>query len=232
MLTDKVKSKIQKHALEDPENEVCGLIIKTLRGFQVIKCKNIAPDSDVHFIISNVEVEKTRKSEEIVGVYHSHCKTKDILEDGLSEEDKIVSEYFNIAYVLYSLITERFYEYSPTGIEVPLGGRPFISKLLDDVELVKDYYNRKLNIKTDKLKNRTNFELFLRDNEFYETGGLRIHDIVLLNWQGNKLKPKLGIFVGNNKILVHPDFDKSRITTYNYGMKKWTNKIFRHQKMD
>ena len=231
MLTDNIKKHIKNHALTDSSKEQCGVILKTKSGLEVIRCQNIAVDSDVHFIISRTEIDKIIKKGWIVAVYHTHCKNKDNeVADNLSEEDLLVAEYFNVTYIMYSLMTDEFYTYKPTGAEIPYVGRPFISRLLDDIQLISDYYKRELNINLNTIKHRNNFELWLQENAFAPASSLQINNIIVINWEGNKLHKKLAIYQKNHHILIHPDFNKSKLTLYNYGMQKWTDKIMRHSK--
>lgn len=226
ILTQKVKQKIKAHALSEPDNECCGIIVSPL---VVIPCKNIAPDKEVHFIISNIEVEKARKKGELLAVYHSHITKKEA--DGFSSEDEIIAEYFNVRYILYSISEDKFYEYTPSGKPIDYLNRPYVYKVLDEVTLIKDYYKKELNIEITNLKNRANPELFLKENGFVETGEFKKYEIVLIHQQNDPLKPKLLLHLGNNKLIIHPEYERSKVIDYNYGLQKWTKKVYKHSKM-
>jgi len=225
-LTNTIKSSIKNHALKDPDKEACGII---LSNGEVVKCKNRADDSDIHFIINSGDIKKAQKRGQIQAIYHSHIKIKDE-DDGLSSEDKVISEYFNVVFVLYSLIRDEFYIYIPTGKPVGYIGRPYVRNVLDEIQLIEDYYKRELNIPITKIKNK-NIELLLKSNNFNEVSLPDKHDIIIVNWQKDKNQKRALIYLGKNKILTQPEFDLSKIIDYNYGIKKWTQKVFRHEKL-
>lgn len=225
-LTDQIKKEIKEHCLSDVENECCGLI---LSNGKVIPCENRASDSDVHFIINSWDIKKAKEEGWVSATYHSHVKVKEDEEDKLSNDDKIISEYFNIEFVLYSIKNDEFCTYQPTGKPIEYVGRPYIRHVLDETHLIRDYYKRELNIEI-KVKNR-NKEGFLKENGFGEENGGKKGDILLINWAGDKNDKRLGIYVGGDKILVQPEFEQSKIVDYNYGLKNWTAKMFRHNKL-
>lgn len=225
-LTSKIKEKIKEHALSLPEEEVAGLI---LSNGMVIRCINRATDKMVHFIIASGDISKARKKGEIAAVYHSHVPGN-YGEDRFSENDEVIAEYFKVKAVLYSMKDDKFYEYQPTGKPITYLNRPYIRNIMDEFDLIRDYYKKELNIEITELHNK-NIEIFLKENGFVEVGELKKHDILIIKWQNNVNKRQMVLYVGNNKIIVHPEFETSRIADYNYGLKNWTEKIFRHNKM-
>lgn len=225
-ITEQIKQKIKEHALSKPTEEVCGLI---LRGGEVIECKNRASDFEVHFIIAKGDIKKAKKLGWIEAVYHSHIPG-DYIEDKLSDEDIVIAEYFNIYSVMYSIKEDKFYEYQPTGKPINYIGRPYIRGVLDEFNLIKDYYRKELNIEINNFKDR-NAENFLKNNGFVEVGEIKKHDILIVRWAGDTNNKKIVLYIENDKIIVHPEFELSKITNYNYGLKKWTEKIFRHNKL-
>lgn len=225
-LTNKIKEEIKKHALSIPSEEVAGLV---LHNGMVIRCINRASDSEVHFIIAAGDINKARKKGEIVAVYHSHVPG-DYGEDRFSENDIVIAEHFNVKAVLYSLKDDKFYEYQPTGKPITYLGRPYVRNIMDEFDLIKDYYKKELNIEILELHNR-NIEIFLKKNGFVGVGELKKHDILVIKWQNDINKRQMVLYIGENKIIIHPEFETSRITDYNYGLKNWTEKIYRHNKM-
>ena len=228
VLTEKIKKKIKDHALSDPKNEVCGLI---MANQSVILYKNIAADREPHFIISHLEINKAQKKDKLIAVYHSHIQNKEDKDDKLSNEDEVIAEYFNVRFVLYSVNDDKFFEYVPTGKRVDYLNRPYVFKILDEVTLIKDYYEWELNVKLENLKNRENLELFLKENGFVESGELQKGDVILIHLNNDPLKPKLLLYTENDKVIIHKEYELSKVTEYNYGLKKWTKKIYRHQKL-
>lgn len=225
-ITENIKKKIKEHALSDIKNECCGII---LENGTVIPCVNRASDSEVHFIIARADLKRAQKIGWISAVYHSHVPG-DYIDESLSDEDKVIAEYFNIFSVMYSIQNDKFYEYQPTGKPIEYIGRPYVRGILDEMQLIRDYYKKELNIDLIDLKDK-NAENFLRNNGFIETNSPNKHDIIIIKWSGDKNNKKMAIYYGDNKILAHPEFELSKIINYNYGLVNWTEKIFRHHKI-
>lgn len=225
-LTDKIKQKIKKHSLKNIKEESCGLV---LSNGSVIECKNRASDGDVHFIIAAGDIKKAQKRGEIVAVYHSHIPG-DFDNDKLSDEDLVISEYFNIKTILYSITEDKFYEYTPTGKPMEYTGRPYIRNVLDEFVLIKDYFKKELNIEITNFSNR-NPEYFLKDNGFAEVNDAKKHDVLIIKFNNDITKKQMTLYLGDDQLIIHPEFDLSKKTSYNYGLQKWTEKIFRHSKM-
>lgn len=223
-LTEKIKNEIKSYALSDQANETCGLITE----LEVIPCKNRASDSNVHFIITAADIKKAGKRGKLIGVYHSHI-ANGFNYDYLSKEDIVVSEHLKITSVLYSIIEDKFYIYKPTGKPIEYEGRPYAKGTIDEFVLIKDYYKRELNIEIQGLKDR-NIETFLQKNGFVMVGEINKHDILIIK-RPNKLNKEPVIYIGDNKILIHKEFESSKITEYNYGIKNWTERIYRYYRM-
>ena len=224
-LTEKIKDEIKSHALIDQTKECCGLIIE---GSAVIPCKNRASDSNAHFIINAGDIKKAAKKGKLMAVYHSHIDD-DYNYDHLSQEDTVVSEHLRIISILYSLTEDKFYTYEPTGKPVKYEGRPYARGTIDEFVLIKDYYKRELNIDITELRNR-NLDTFFKKNGFVQVGEVKKHDILVIKNPNNQdFEPV--IYVGSDKVLRHKEFESSKITEYNYGMKNWTKKIYRYYKM-
>ena len=226
-LTNKIKEKIKESALLNPNKECCGFI---LSNDAVIECKNRAEDSNVHFIITAGDIKKVRKKGNIVAVYHTHVPGDyEKNQDQLSKEDIIISEYFNVTSILYSLIEDKFYIHEPTGKPIDYIGRPYVRGVLDEFNLIKDYYKKELNIGINDFSNK-NLDIFFKNNGFVQTNEIKKHDILIIK-KPDIMEKKPAIFVGNNQIIIQYEFDSSKIVEYSYGMQKWTEKTYRHNKM-
>lgn len=223
-LTKKIKDQIRTEALNNPTEEICGLI---LENGDVVSCPNRADDRDVHFIIASKDILRASRISKHAAVYHSHIKQKDV-DDGLSDEDSILAEYFNLTFILYSLQKDEFFTYSPTGKPVGYVDRPYVRNVLDEFQLIIDYYKKELNITVERFYSR-NCHNFLINNNFNEVNNLKKHDIIIM--QKEIEHEKMVIYLGDDKILVHPDFAESRIVDYNYGLQSWTRRRYRHSKL-
>lgn len=224
-LTEEIKDEIKSYALSNQTQEICGLIIE---NGKIIPCKNRASDADVHFIIAAADIKRASKKGELIAVYHSHI-TNGYNYDYLSKEDIVVSEYLKITSILYSIAENKFYVYEPTGKPVEYEGRPYAKGTIDEFVLIKDYYRKELNIEIRNLKDR-NIETFLQKNGFVAVGEIKKHDILIIK-RPNKLNKEPVIYMGGDKVLIHKEFESSKITEYNYGMKNWTEKIYRYHRM-
>lgn len=243
MLTENIKKEIKKQALLSPKEEICGFI---LADGTVFPCINRATDKEIHFIISAADMKKARKRGEGIAIYHSHVPGN-YGEDRFSENDIVISEYFNLEAVLYSVKDDKFYEYHPTGKPIGYLNRPYIRNIMDEFHLIRDYYKNELNIIVninsknykESLKNKNitiemsgqHHENFLKSNNFVKVGELQKHDILIIKWQNDINKKQMSIYLGNDKLMIHREFDVSQIVEYNYGLKNWTEKIFRYHKM-
>lgn len=225
-ITEKIKEKIKEYCLLNTDIESCGLI---LENGTVIPCINRAIDKNVHFIIAAGDIKKAQKQGWISAVYHSHVSLG-YENDELSNEDMVIAEYFNILSVMYSVKSDKFYEYRPSGKPIEYIGRPYIRGVLDEFHLIRDYYKKELNIEIIDIKNR-NIESFLTNNGFSETTGIKKHDILILKCTDDVNNGKIVLYLGEDKIIAHPEFEESKIICYNNGLKKLTKKIYRHNKL-
>jgi len=97
IISDEVKDKIKKHALKNPNEEVCGFI----ENGDVYSCKNLSNNPKYHFLINPILlIEK-----DVSCIYHSHvigtCKP--------SKTDIIFQKQIDIPFLIYGLIDDSFY---------------------------------------------------------------------------------------------------------------------------
>ena len=61
------------HAKEEAPNECCGLFLKTEKGFEYFRCKNVAYEFEANsFVIDPFDFADGEDKGEVVGVLHSH----------------------------------------------------------------------------------------------------------------------------------------------------------------
>jgi cell wall-associated NlpC family hydrolase len=126
MLTDEIKAAIASHANDFPEQEVCGVV---LRSGAVIPSENLAEDVTTGFILddrcSDLIFRDSGGAESVVAVYHSHCleeQPRTMVFSGL--DDRSVWTYGDIAhsqrsklpYILFHTIEQSWDYYDPDGI--------------------------------------------------------------------------------------------------------------------
>ncbi len=85
------------HAKEEAPNECCGLFLKTAKGFEYFKCKNVAYAFEVEsFIIDPFDFADGEDKGEVVGIVHSH--PQNVLE--FSEGDIVSCNSIQIPFYL------------------------------------------------------------------------------------------------------------------------------------
>ena len=239
MLSDKVKKQIKKLALKNVNEEICGFIVKD----KVIPCENVAEeDKKTNFEIANIDFLKYKLGE-IQYIYHSHPSLENGSES-FSEVDKVIAEKSKIPFLLYSIKTDKFLEYRPSGKEIAYINRPQILGILDCVTLVEDYFCREFGIiiapvvhkdRNNRNKHKISYnkktyrflEKFYEKQNFRKVDNLQKNDIILMRTFGIKCAIHVGIYLGNGQFLHHPNTG-SRIDTYNQFYKNRTVQIMRH----
>ena|SRR3990167_2025294 len=227
---DNLKDTIRADATHRFPNECCGLIVFNDQYF-TIKCENQSKSPSEHFLISIEETEAAKKQGSLVGYYHSHPKGDSMI----SELDKYVSERLNIFCVTYNAKMDSFYQYKPQNYEVPLANRPFFRGVFDCYTLVRDYYNRNLNITLEEMPDETTVALNEMDNNFLEfynkfsarpnyyldfltRNGFRkvaerkMHDLILLKTSVIPYPIHCAVYLGGNQILHQPNKKLSCVT--------------------
>lgn len=243
-LSPGVKFVIKEHALKNPNNECCGFI---LDDGSVLNCINQSYEPQKSFLISKEE-QKQAEQIGIAAVYHSH-----IWDDAFfTDLDKYISEKTNKISIIYHIKTDQFIEYKPCGYEIPFLGRAYIPGVFDCVELVRDYYQKALNITINplihevrsidfrkifeypelhlKYNNESNNELkqYFLDNGFGEVYNLEKNDVILTKGWGIKCPIHCSLYMNNNEILHHLAGAISAIDGYEDKYKKMTACYLRH----
>ena len=116
---------IVEHAEEFPHEEVCGTVeLDQNLMVKVNREKNQSIDKEKMFSMSPLTVLKRKK---LLGIYHSHPNT----DENPSEYDIGMSEEMGIPFLIYSLITKKFF----------LSGRPYVTGFYECLGVAKDYFN-------------------------------------------------------------------------------------------
>ena len=242
-ISEDIKFFIKYKALNRPEQEICGLLcFNDIFGVYPVECNNDAPDKKNYFLISEKQIENLSLDDKIIGFYHSH-----LTDDHISKYDRFVAEKKNLECLMYSIIRDDFEIYKPSGLKIPLVGRPHICGLFDCWNLVEDYYKDNLNIKLHNFDLNTHIlmdeqtisfeekkqkcEILLFEMGFQKVNDLRDGDVLILKFLPDKnCAIHFGIFLSPNKILHHGGIE-SVIESYRDGFKNRTKSIFRHKQM-
>lgn len=231
ILTDNLKNNIKEHAVK-LDIEACGLILFK-KDYFVYPCENVSEfDKTKHGVISPKDYLHAAAQGKVVGFYHSH-----LTDDDFGEKDKEQSEVFQLPLVLYKKLTGFFDIYYPTGYQNPYIGRNFVYGKSDCFALTREYYERELNIKLGNYILDSNWvdiqPLIFEDN--YEKEGFvpvklpQKNDCILLKYKDKDIAGHVGVFIGNNSLLHHPENRYSRIELYTDALKRRTKLILRHK---
>jgi len=235
-----IKENIKVHALDTPNEEVCGLIVKDGRDYRTLRSTNIAFNRKHFFKIDPLLfIDAESKRFKIEAVYHSHPNEK----KSFSLFDKINADTNNYNLVLYHNKTDSFDLYEPQ--KNPYIGRNFKLGVDDCFTILKDVYQKELGIKINEIF-RDKYWI-KKDNlincSYEKEGFVRILEGFVNN---NELKPfdciinksdkfdfasHILIYLGNGKILHHVRNGHSKIETYEDELKEKTLYVLRHRNL-
>ncbi len=220
-----IKNLIRYHAMEDEENEICGIVYRAKDKLFIHKCQNIAIDKTEEFEIDSEEFISCYNKGEIVYIYHSQHS------NAFSEEDIIRANELIIPLILFNPKTDYFSVYYPPDYKPDYIGREFIWGFNDCYTLIREYYRREYLIPLSDYDADEGYELTGQDkivNNFEKEGFSKI-DIKniekgdLIAFKIHKDYPThLAIYMGNNMIL-HQLFNcQSRIENLS---ENWVKRI-------
>lgn len=255
-LNENLKAAIKAHCLAVPDQEACGLVYNNIATNElgVIIGENVSPEPQKAFVINQATVDQLTAEKKLVAYFHSHLTGNQI-----SVIDRYVSETIYKNCIIYFIETDSFYEYEPTGYEVPLVGRPYLLGVLDCYTLVKDYFRRMLNIELTDIVHPVRYAsdikkfveqvqqlnpdeaaqapdfLFshLQANSFVEVdrNSLRKHDILLMQPHLSIWPSHLAVYLGNNQFLHQKYKKKSTVESLSDFFQRKTIKVMRHSKL-
>lgn len=209
----------------------------------VINCRNISSERRSHFCIHPREVNSARLKGDIIAFYHSHPEGGDH-----SRKDTLISEKLKLPSILYNIPEDAFSTYHPTGIKIPLLGRPYIMGTLDCIELVRDYYEQNLNIvlpegiqsTVEEHRYVENYAMSPYNNQFnanvlldyfktmgfYPVSQLKKNDVLIFNNKGIVPACHCAIYIGGGKIMTQYINSPSKVKNIRHIVEK--GKIFRY----
>lgn len=239
MIKDKIaKEEIKKHALELPNEEVCGFVYIFNNKCEILRCENIAENKVISFKIDSKELIKAKnKGWDVIGYYHSHPKGAAIF----SDIDKMYSEELQLACYLYAVQTDSYNIYQPNGAISSYEGRIYIHDIQDCYGLVRDYYKKELNLNLFNYERTFGWwhegKSLFTDN-FIKEGFVQItdsqkmqkHDAFLMN-VGTNVPSHVAVYLGENFILHHCISRISCKELYNPYWRKHTTHILRHESL-
>lgn len=237
MIPKEILAAITTHAQEQAPRECCGLLVELADGVNYWPCRNRAVLPD-RFEIHEEDWSAAEDLGEITMVVHSHVTQN----SRPSQADYYGCETSGLPWLIYSLATGEFTQFSPTGknLKAPLIGREFVWGIFDCTTLVRDYYRDELGIlfpDYDRTGYDYNFWLLgrsLRD-KYLEAGFVDVphdqppqpHDIFLMQIRAN-VDNHAAVYLGGGVILQHLQDQLSGRTVYGGAWQKTTRYTMRH----
>ena len=234
ILGPEIKSEIKLHARAEAPKECCGFIIDNV---SVRKARNTSQTKESKFKISTEDYIAASNLGEITAVYHSHPTT----EARFSEYDKFNSINHNITYILYALKDNSFTQFDPSLSEFnDYIGRSFKIGETDCFALVKDFYEKELNINLNNYHRDENwkshleelYDKFIEMEAFREVESLQKYDCILTKNRTSGHSCHIAVYLGGGLMLHQPQGSYSRVEEYSDRHKKVTNKIIRHNELN
>ncbi len=113
-----MNAKIQKdainHAKECVPNESCGLILKTEKGYEYFKCKNISHEIKAEsFVIDPCDYADGEDKGIVVGIVHSH--PQNVLE--FSKQDKYSCKSIGVPFYLVCPNLDKMIVIQPSEVD-------------------------------------------------------------------------------------------------------------------
>lgn len=197
-VTKKLKEAILKHAEEAYPLESCGVVVEN----NYIPCQNISTEVD-QFKICPRDLVKVEQLGDIQAYVHSHP-------DGTtepSEPDLVSLAHNNKTWLIASYPEGNVDRYEPIDYEAPLLGRNYYHGLLDCYTLIKDYYERELDITLNDYEridrwweSKDHESLYInnfKNENFVEVyNDIRKHDVILFTVGRTHHVNHAGVYLG------------------------------------
>jgi len=201
-------TEIRAHAAAVFPMESCGLVVVRKGKERYWPCRNLATGSE-QFHLHHEDYAAAEEQGDIVRIVHSHPNIAPVP----SQADLVGCDASGLPWVIVNWPTGAIHEFQPSGYVAPLVGRVFSHGVLDCYTLIRDYYQRELQItipdferrddwwKTEQNLYRDNFAAagFVR----IEESALRTHDVILMQLSSDKTNHG-AVYLGDGKILHHP----------------------------
>lgn len=221
------------HAKEDLDHEVCGLVIVYKGQLRYHRCKNVAEHPKDNFIIATEDWVAADKLGEIVGVVHSHPRSR----PDPSQADLVGCERSGLPWTIVNPRTEEFNVFEPTGYVAPLYKRVYCHGVLDCYSFVRDFYKQEYNLELRDYERPEEWwdkGLDLYMEHYHEEGFYPIEakllmpgDLILMNIASDKANHG-AIYLGDNMMAHHLYQRLSSRDIYGGYYRKHTALCLRH----
>lgn len=229
---------IREHAVAEYPRECCGLIVVVKGKELYLPCRNIAEGSS-DFILHHEDLAAAEDKGDVLALVHSHPDGSHLP----SEADRVQIAAHGIPWYILSVNSQCetgcMARYEPEEYEAPLVGRAFAHGILDCYTLIRDYYQRTLNItlpdfhRDDKWWERGE-DLYMQ--QFREAGfepiigAIREHDVVLMQMRSEVVNHG-AVYIGDGLILHHMYGRLSTRDVYGGFFQEVTRIVIRHREL-
>lgn len=241
------KEAILNHAAACYPRESCGVIVNR----EYIECENTS-NSDSEFVISPRDIVRAEAKGKIEAIVHSHPNgsTKP------STFDRLQMPHHGLPWVIASYPDIDIKVHKPRDYVASLINREYIHGILDCYSIVRDYYERELDIQLDNFERHDRWweysnsaDLYVDNFEsqgFIQVNDLQRHDVILCRVQptahinhalvylGNdgQLKSEISeSVVADHLVLHHPYRRRSRREIYGNVWQERSAIIVRHKSL-
>ncbi|MDE0842530.1 MAG: Mov34/MPN/PAD-1 family protein [Psychrobacter pacificensis] len=239
---------ILNHAAACYPNESCGLLVNR----EYIECRNISNNPKSEFKIDPRDLVRAEKLGEIEAIVHSHP-------DGSAKPstfDLLQMSKHNLPWVIAAYPEIDVKVHKKLSYVAPLINREYIHGTLDCYSIVRDYYDRELDIQLDDFERTdrwwesdNNSDLYVKNFEsqgFVQVDTLQRHDVILCRVQptnfvnhaliylgddGSLTSEQSERVIGEHLMLHHPYLRRSRREIYGKLWQERTAIIIRHKSL-
>jgi proteasome lid subunit RPN8/RPN11 len=213
MKLDKLYSKeIIEYAESLQDQEACGLVVldKSM-STKFLPMQNQSFDVTKTFLIDPYTFLKHKLTSTVLGIFHSHYDS----DEKPSKSDIELSEESGIPYLIYSLVTKKFFLYYPSSYKPKqLLKRPYIRGFYECVSLVKDYYKDKLNIdiskwndnywlpQDDEKANKKLLKILNKEMQEVSVEEMNRNDLLLFEIKNKRMH--IGVYLGGDDFIHQP----------------------------
>ncbi len=239
---------ILNHAAACYPDECCGFIVNR----EYVECRNISDNPLNEFKIDPRDVVRAEKLGKIEAIVHSHP-------DGSAKPttfDLLQMSKHNVPWVIAAYPETDIKVHKQLNYHAPLINREYIHGTLDCYSIVRDYYDRELDIQLDNFERSDlwwesddNSDLYVKNFEsqgFVQVDTLQRHDLILCRVQPTNFVNHALIYladdgaltseqservINDHLVLHHPYLRRSRREIYGKVWQERAAIIIRHKSL-
>lgn len=249
---------ILKHAESGYPEEICGVVVNTVKGERYVECKNIATSPTEDFKMCPESYMDAEELGDVVGIVHSHPDhtTKPssydlaVMSVNREIELKLDPESSPIPWHIVSWPEGDYRQIIPEA-NTNLTGRPFVHGIWDCWQVCNDYYNKVYGIEFERFEREdcwweikdgpSLYEDFFEAAGFYVVDEPRAGDMIVMQIGRTYHPNHAGIYLGNigefegnqlhgGPFLLHHMYGrKSDVVVYGGQWSQRTRMILRHK---